>query len=76
MALNRLQHELDRHPVVYGNKELKLTFSAGVAVRSRRQSRDAIIGHADRALYQAKQAGKRCVVTASYSPALQPARAT
>ena len=83
-ALMRLQHELDRHPVVYGKKELTLSFSAGVAVRSRRESRDAIIGHADRALYQAKQAGKRCVVTASYSaaeasvrarPRPQPARA-
>ena len=65
MALTRLQQELDRRPVVYGKKQLQLSFSAGVAVRSRRQSRDAIIGHADRALYQAKQAGKRCVVTAS-----------
>ena len=68
-ALTRLQHELDRNPVVYGKKELRLSFSAGVAVRGRRESRDAIIGHADRALYQAKQAGKRCVVTASYSAA-------
>ena len=75
-ALQRLQHELDRHPVVYGKKELTLTFSAGVAVRSRRQSRDAIIGHADRALYQAKQAGKRRVVTAPHSPAVAQMRAT
>jgi len=64
VALRRLQDDLDRQPLIYDERELKLTFSAGVAVRKRKQTRDQVIASADQALYKAKRAGKRCVVTA------------
>ena len=63
-ALHRLQHDLNRHPLVYLGVEIPLSFSAGVAVRRRGQNRDAVIAAADRALYAAKRAGKQCVMTA------------
>lgn len=63
-ALQRLQDDLDRQPLIFAERELKLTFSAGVAVRKRKQARDQVIASADQALYEAKRAGKRRVVTA------------
>jgi diguanylate cyclase len=63
-AIQRLQEDLDRRPLVYENRTLPLTFSAGVAVRGREQSCDMVIAHADHALYEAKRAGKRRVITA------------
>ena len=63
-ALTRLQHDLDRDALIYANSKLPITFSAGIAVHRTGETRDAVIAHADRALYQAKRAGKRRVVTA------------
>jgi diguanylate cyclase len=63
-ALHRLQHDLDRSPLVYMNRTLPITFSAGIAVRRPGEDRDALIRRADRALYQAKDAGKNRAVTA------------
>jgi diguanylate cyclase len=63
-ALRRLQHDLDRSPLVYMNRKLPITFSAGIAVRRPGESRDSVVSRADRALYQAKGAGKNRAVTA------------
>ena len=63
-ALDRLQDELHRHPLVYRGHDVALSFSAGVTVRQRGQSRDTVIAAADRALYAAKRAGKKRVVSA------------
>jgi len=63
-ALHRLQLDLNRHPLVYRGSDIPISFSAGVAVRHRGQSRDAVIAAADRALYAAKRAGKQRVMTA------------
>ena len=63
-ALHRLQLDLNRHPLVYRGTDIPISFSAGVTVRRRGQSRDAVIAAADRALYTAKRAGKQRVVTA------------
>ncbi len=63
-ALHRLQSDLNRHPLVFGGADIPLSFSAGVAVRRRGQSRDSVIAAADRALYAAKRAGKQRVMTA------------
>lgn len=63
-ALDRLQDDLHRHPLVYRGHDIALSFSAGVTVRQRGQSRDAVIAAADRALYAAKRAGKKRVITA------------
>ncbi|MCE9638742.1 MAG: GGDEF domain-containing protein [Betaproteobacteria bacterium] len=63
-ALSRLQQDLHRSPLVYGNCRLPITFSAGIAVRKTGETRDAVIARADRALYRAKSAGKNRAVTA------------
>jgi PleD family two-component response regulator len=46
------------------HRKLPITFSAGVTVRKPGESRDELIMRADRALYQAKVAGKNRAVTA------------
>jgi diguanylate cyclase len=63
-ALARLQQDLSRSPLVYKNNQLAITFSAGIAVRKPGESRDAVVARADRALYQAKGAGKNRAVSA------------
>jgi diguanylate cyclase len=63
-AMRRLQHDLERNPLVYMHRKLPMTFSAGIAVRKPGESRDALILRADRALYKAKVAGKNRAVTA------------
>jgi diguanylate cyclase len=63
-ALQRLQNDLHHHPLVYRGTDIAMSFSAGVTIRHRGQSRDAVIATADRALYAAKRAGKQRVVTA------------
>ena len=63
-ALCRLQHDLVLSPLVYADLTLPITFSAGIAVRKPGETRDMVISRADRALYQAKGAGKNRAVTA------------
>ena len=64
-ALERLLADLARNPLVYRGTRIPLSFSAGVTARRRGQSRDTVIAAADHALYAAKRAGKRCVMTAT-----------
>ncbi|MEQ1772144.1 MAG: GGDEF domain-containing protein [Burkholderiales bacterium] len=63
-ALLRIQHDLDRQPLIHRGQEITLTFSAGIAIRSDNESRDAVIARADAAMYMAKRAGKRQVCKA------------
>ena len=60
-----LQRELTRHYFLHENEKLLITFSAGVALRLPNEDQTALIRRADRAMYQAKQAGKNRVVVAS-----------
>ena len=55
-------------PYVYGGRDLSVTCSVGIVVTGDAAAApDELIGHADRAMYEAKQAGRnRCQV---YSPA-------
>ena len=57
-------------PYVYGGQDLSVTCSVGIVVTGDAAAEpDQLIGHADRAMYEAKQAGRnRCRV---YSPALR-----
>lgn len=64
-ALNRLQHDLDRQPLVYDFQKIQLTFSAGIAIRGSNEGADNVIARADAALYVAKRAGKRRVLQAT-----------
>ena len=63
-ALCRLQHDLDNRPLRVGESELSIAFSAGVTVRKPGEAHEAVIANADRALYAAKRAGKRRVLSA------------
>ena len=64
-ALTRLQDDLDRDALIHAGRKLPITFSAGIAAHKTGETRDDVIAHADRALYQAKRAGKRRIVTAA-----------
>ncbi|RYE63827.1 MAG: diguanylate cyclase, partial [Oxalobacteraceae bacterium] len=64
-TMTRLQRELTRHFFLHENEKLLITFSAGVALRFPNEEQTALIRRADRAMYQAKQAGKNRVVVAS-----------
>jgi len=64
-TMTRLQRELTRHYFLHENEKLLITFSAGVALRLPNEDQTALIRRADRAMYQAKQAGKNRVVVAT-----------
>ncbi|MEA5097265.1 MAG: GGDEF domain-containing protein, partial [Burkholderiaceae bacterium] len=57
----RVQRALTRHFFMYKNEHILITFSAGVAMRQPNEEPDAVINRADRAMYQAKRAGKNRV---------------
>jgi diguanylate cyclase len=64
-TMTRLQRELTRHYFLHENEKLLITFSAGVALRLPNEDQTALVRRADRAMYQAKQAGKNRVVIAT-----------
>jgi len=63
-AMTRVQRELTKHFFTSDEKRLFITFSAGVALRAPRETQDALIKRADKAMYAAKKAGKNRVVMA------------
>ena len=70
VAMVRVQRALTRRFFLHNNERLLITFSAGIAQLHAAESRDEVLGRADRALYEAKRQGKNRVVIA---PALQSA---
>lgn len=63
-VLIRLQRELTKRYFMQNNERLLITFSAGVALRTKGEEQSALVKRVDEALYRAKKAGKNCVVTA------------
>ena len=63
-TLVRVQRALTRHFFMYKNEQILITFSAGVALRHPGEDQDAVVNRADRAMYQAKKAGKNRVFAA------------
>ncbi len=63
-TITRLQRELTRQLFMYNNQKQVITFSAGVALKQPHESRDTLIGRADKAMYEAKRAGKNRVFAA------------
>lgn len=63
-TLERLRDRLAHKPLVYEGRGILVTFSAGVARWRPGESQDELLARADRAMYQAKQAGKNRVVAA------------
>lgn len=64
-VLQRLQRDLTRKFFLHNNERILVTFSAGVALRGKDEDQEDLLGRADKAMYQAKQAGKNRVVAAS-----------
>ena len=63
-VMTRVQRELTRRFFLHNNERVLITFSAGVAQRYVGENEEELIARADRALYQAKQAGKNRVTSA------------
>jgi diguanylate cyclase len=64
-VMQRLQTQMAQKPIVWENLELCVTFSVGVATLRPAEIAPALIGRADKAMYEAKRKGKNCVVTAA-----------
>lgn len=64
-VIRRLQDNLAKKNLNHSqNKSILITFSAGVVVREFGEHQDSVLNRADKALYQAKHAGKNLVVPA------------
>ena len=63
--MQRLQNQLAQKPIVWENQQLCVTFSVGVAALRPAEIEPALIGRADKAMYEAKRNGKNCVVFAA-----------
>ena len=57
----RVQRELTKRFFMHNNERVLITFSAGLAVRHPDEPQELLIGRADRAMYEAKRAGKNRV---------------
>ena len=57
----RVQRELTRRFFMHNNERVLITFSAGLAVRHPDEPQEQLIERADRAMYEAKRAGKNRV---------------
>lgn len=60
-TIERLQRELTKKYFLHDNERVLVTFSAGVALRTLEESQQDVLGRADKAMYQAKKAGKNRV---------------
>ncbi len=63
-AMQRLQRDLTKKFFMHNNERVLVTFSAGVALRGEAEDAEDLIGRADKAMYQAKLAGKNRVEAA------------
>ena len=64
VVMARVQRILTRRFFLHQNERVLITFSAGVALLTTGESRDAVIARADQAMYSAKQSGKNRVCVA------------
>jgi diguanylate cyclase len=63
-VLARIKRELASNPVDEKDASFKVTFSGGVAERTRGESLEQVLARADAALYRAKNAGKNRITLA------------
>ncbi|MFA5243505.1 MAG: diguanylate cyclase [Sulfuricella sp.] len=64
-VMTRVQRHLTKNFFMHDNQRLLITFSAGVALRGEGEGAEAMISRADKALYQAKEAGRNRVIPAA-----------
>lgn len=67
-VIDRMRGLLERTPLVLKQGELVLHYSAGVAELQSGEDVEALLKRADEAMYQAKSAGRNCVVVAAVVP--------
>lgn len=65
MVALRLQTMLSKSPLIYGEHEINVTFSAGIAEYRGNEEGAELLRRADSALYAAKAAGRNCFKLAS-----------
>lgn len=64
-VMTRVQRHLTKNFFMHDNQRLLITFSAGVSLRGVGEGAESMISRADKALYQAKEAGRNRVVPAA-----------
>lgn len=64
-VMTRLQRELTKQFFLHNNERLLITFSCGVALRLANEDMEPAMIRADKALYQAKRAGKNRVLAST-----------
>lgn len=64
-VMTRVQRHLTKNFFMHDNQRLLITFSAGVALRGAGEDAESVVGRADKALYQAKEAGRNRVMPAA-----------
>lgn len=63
-VIDRLKQVIQKSPMIYEGKKIEATFSGGIAQLKTDENGHALIIRADKALYEAKQAGRNRVITA------------
>jgi diguanylate cyclase (GGDEF)-like protein len=64
MIAERIREHLEDHPTRFGAREVGHTVSVGVAAWNGRETADELDDRADRAMYEAKRAGRNCTAVA------------
>jgi len=59
-VIGRLKQVLQKSPLIYEGKKIEVTFSGGIAQLLPDENGHALILRADKALYEAKHAGRNC----------------
>ncbi|MCD4757472.1 MAG: GGDEF domain-containing protein [Arcobacteraceae bacterium] len=60
--VSRIKSVITKNKFIYKNEKLKITFSAGVQIRSNNNSIEETIANADKLLYKAKQTGRNKII--------------
>ena len=60
--VSRIKSVITKNKFIYKDEKLKITFSAGVQIRSNNNSIDETIANADKLLYKAKQTGRNKII--------------
>jgi diguanylate cyclase len=60
-VVDRLRQVIQKSPMIYEGKKIEATFSGGIAQLKSDENGHSLIIRADKALYEAKQAGRNCV---------------
>ena len=60
----RLRCSIESVPVNHDDRSIPITISIGVAMKKQNESLEQLVNRSDKALYQAKEEGRNCVVEA------------